>query len=71
VARPDGQRLTLTAGVFGGRGRASVRVDLDGHDPQSLGETAAARLLALGGAEILTEFDRTARIDGIAVGGLR
>jgi hydroxymethylbilane synthase len=71
LARPDGLRLTLTAGVFGRRGRTSVRVDLDGHDPQSLGETAAARLLALGGGEILAEFDRAARIDAIAVGGLR
>ena len=71
LARPDGRRLILTAGVFGGRGRTSVRVDLDGHDPRSLGETAAARLLALGGGEILAEFDRAARIDAIAVGGLR
>ncbi len=71
VARADGPRLNLTAGVFDGRGRTSVRVDLDGHEPQSLGETAAARLLALGGGEILAEFDRTARLDGMALGGLR
>lgn len=64
AARCDGRAIALIAGVFGVSTAAAVRLDLGGEDPRALGEVAARRLLTLGAGDILSEFVRTAPIDG-------
>jgi hydroxymethylbilane synthase len=63
VARCAGRDVTLTAGVFGVRTATAVRLVIRGQDARVLGETAASRLLALGAGDLLSEFNRTARVE--------
>jgi hydroxymethylbilane synthase len=62
VARCDGPRVTLMAGVFAHEPKNSLRIQADGEDPRALGESAAKRLLAQGAGGILASFDKAARI---------
>ncbi|MEW5984675.1 MAG: hydroxymethylbilane synthase [Acidobacteriota bacterium] len=66
LARLVAGEYRLSAGVFGLDPARAVRIEARGLDPGALGESAASRLLDGGAAEILTAFNRTARIQAPA-----
>ncbi len=63
VATPDGDQLSVLAGVFALDGKRTLRVSQRGTDPAALGEALARALLDRGAADILAAFDKTARLD--------
>ena len=60
VATAHDGRLYLTAAVFSMQTRRAIRAELSGDDPIALGRLAAARLLDLGAADLLGEFEAAA-----------
>ncbi len=63
VATPDGDHLSVVAGVFALDGTQALRITQRGTDPVALGEALARGLLDLGAGDILAAFDKTARFD--------
>ncbi|TMQ63487.1 MAG: hydroxymethylbilane synthase [Candidatus Eisenbacteria bacterium] len=63
-ARCVGERVALTAGVFGPDGGRALRVEVEGNDPEATGNDAARRLLAAGAGEILAALKREPRLAG-------
>jgi len=62
LARPEGGHLSLEAGVFAPAGDRSVRVRVQGVEPEATGAEAARQLLASGAGEILADLDRLPRV---------
>jgi hydroxymethylbilane synthase len=58
AARTEGQELVLTAAVFALDRPHAVRVEVRGLDPETVGRTAALRLLELGAGDILDTFGK-------------
>lgn len=63
LARHEGDVLHLTAGVFTLDGQRSVRLEVRGANPATLGQIAARQLVAAGADALLEEFQKTTRLD--------
>lgn len=62
LARAEGERLTVRAGVFAPAGDRPIVVEAEGTDPQVTGREAARRLLEQGAGEILAALEREPRL---------
>lgn len=69
TATCDGQRLTLSAGVFALDTPRALRIAGSGADPDALGIALARGLIDLGASEILAAFGKAPRFDWAATMG--
>lgn len=62
LARAEGERVTVRAGVFAPAGDRRLVVEAEGTDPVATGREAARRLLEKGAGEILAALEREPRL---------